>query len=271
MNKISVIIPTYNGSKFIYKTLESALNQDYHNFEVIVIDDYSTDDSVEIVTTFMESYTNLELIKNDRNMGISKTINTAVSIASGEYLVFLGHDDLIEKKHLSIMYSEMNNNNAIMVHCNSNVIDSEDNFMKKAVIDAKQIVYSNNAMYTLSKINFVHNVGYIVNKKIYVKYNQFGKYKNYGEWLSWIEFAKHGKIYYTNKVFSYYRRHETNITNTFSDLNVIKDMQIYSRECRKKAKSFSENNLYKNLIYLLNYFYYEIIYFLRIFKRKLKL
>lgn len=270
MDKISIIIPVYNGAEFLEKTLFSALNQDYENFEVIVIDDCSSDISLQILNSFEEKYNDLIVLVNEKNLGISKTTNKAIEHAKGKYLVFLGHDDLIEKNHLTVMYSEMLSQNAIMIHCNSNVIDSNDNLIKEAVNDNEQLKNSNNPLFTLSLFNYIHNIGYMVNKDIYIRFNQFGKYKNYGEWLSWIEFTKYGNIVYTNKVRSFYRRHDTNITNTFSDLSVIQSMQGYSRECRKKAHvSLKNNNFWMNVKYFTNYLYYEVIYYLRVFKRML--
>jgi len=96
--KVSVIIPLYNRKKHIYSCIQSILNQSFKDYELIVLDDGSTDGSDEIVSSFKESV--VHLFKNDVNKGISYTRNRLNNLASGEYIAVLDSDDLAEPDRL---------------------------------------------------------------------------------------------------------------------------------------------------------------------------
>lgn len=91
MPKISVNIPCYNSAAFIRETLESVLSQTYGDFEIIVMDDGSSDDTAKIVKSFTDS--RVKYFYKD-NEGLSETRNKGIAISSGEYIAFLDHDDL---------------------------------------------------------------------------------------------------------------------------------------------------------------------------------
>ncbi len=91
---VSVILPTYNGAKFIEETLQSVLDQTYKNLEIIIIDDCSTDNSYDILKSYADKDDRIKLYRNDKNLGIGKNSNKALSLASGEYIMMQDHDDL---------------------------------------------------------------------------------------------------------------------------------------------------------------------------------
>jgi len=90
---VSVIIPCYNGEKFIADAIESVLNQTYQNWELIIIDDGSTDNSEDIVKKIITD-SQIKLIKHKYNKGIAKTKNTGIANAKGKYIAFLDQDDI---------------------------------------------------------------------------------------------------------------------------------------------------------------------------------
>lgn len=99
--KISVIIPLYNKEHFVAKTLESVLSQTYQDFEVIIIDDGSTDHSVEVVSSYDDS--RIKIIKQP-NRGVSSARNHGIQIAKGEYITFLDADDKWKPNYLETMF-----------------------------------------------------------------------------------------------------------------------------------------------------------------------
>ena len=98
MSKISVIIPVYNGEKYIQRCVDSVLNQTYSDIEIIVINDGSTDNTENI----LKSYSNIVLI-NKENEGVSKARNTGLSLAKGDYVYFCDADDYLEKNAFEIL------------------------------------------------------------------------------------------------------------------------------------------------------------------------
>lgn len=103
--KVSVIVPVYNLSQYIGTTLDSIINQDFNSYELIVIDDGSSDDSLEIINEKLsKSLIEYEVIHQE-NSGVSSARNRGIEIARGEYLVFVDGDDYITGNHLSELYN----------------------------------------------------------------------------------------------------------------------------------------------------------------------
>lgn len=93
---ISIVIPVYNHATFLRQSLESTLNQDYDNYEVVAVDDFSTESEVrEILSEFSISYKKLRVFYNKTNIGISETLNRAIINARGDYIAFLDCDDFL--------------------------------------------------------------------------------------------------------------------------------------------------------------------------------
>ena len=91
---VSIIMPMYNAGKFLSKSIESVLEQTYQNWELLLIDDGSKDDSIDIALAFMEKDSRIFLLKNEQNMGIAKTRNKGIEASKGQYIAFLDSDDL---------------------------------------------------------------------------------------------------------------------------------------------------------------------------------
>ena len=104
MPKFSIIIPMYNSFNLMNKCLESLENQTYKDFEVVAVDDCSTDDSFQKLKKYSEE-SNLSIIcvQNDKNSGPGETRNRGIEIANGEYIIFIDSDDYIENNTLEIM------------------------------------------------------------------------------------------------------------------------------------------------------------------------
>ena len=92
MVKVSVLIPVYNARNFLKDSVQSVLNQTFKDFELILLNDASTDDSVEIIKSFSDE--RIKYYKNDKNLGISGSRNRLLDLAKGEYLAIMDNDDL---------------------------------------------------------------------------------------------------------------------------------------------------------------------------------
>ena len=90
---VSVIIPTYNRAYLIDRAIQSVLNQSYQDFEMIIVDDGSTDDTKEVVTEFQEQDKRIRYIRHEKNKGGSAARNTGIKSAEGDYVAFLDDDD----------------------------------------------------------------------------------------------------------------------------------------------------------------------------------
>ena len=95
---VSVIMPAYNSEKYIAESIKSVLNQTYQNWELIIVDDCSTDSTEEVVKSINDG--RIKFFKNDVNSGADVTRNRAISVANGRWLAFLDSDDLWKPKKL---------------------------------------------------------------------------------------------------------------------------------------------------------------------------
>ena len=103
---ISIIVPVYNASSTIAKTIQTVLEQSYTHFELIVVDDYSKDDSFQILKALEGKDQRIIIYKNDQNLGVAQTRNYGISKARGEFVAFLDSDDewLEDKLELQLRY-----------------------------------------------------------------------------------------------------------------------------------------------------------------------
>lgn len=128
---ISIIIPVYNLEKYIRTCLQSLIEQTYKDFEVIIIDDGSTDNSYEICTEYKKCFRNMKIIRKS-NGGLSDARNSGIEAATGSYIIFLDGDDWIDDKDtIKSMVKIVNNNYPDVVlnlfkYCN----DGDDNVTK---------------------------------------------------------------------------------------------------------------------------------------------
>ena len=110
---VSIIIPVYNGEKYIEECLDSILDQDYKNIEVIVVNDGSVDNTKNIVEKKCKKNNNIKLI-NQKNSGVSCARNNGINNSNGEYLSFVDSDDCLSSHYISRLYEMINENNADM-------------------------------------------------------------------------------------------------------------------------------------------------------------
>ncbi|MFI3210943.1 MAG: glycosyltransferase family 2 protein [Peptostreptococcaceae bacterium] len=124
---VSIIVPVYNSEKYIENTIISVLNQSIpkEKIELLLIDDGSSDGSIEIIHKYQSKYNFIYAFYNDINMGVSNTRNKGVNLANGKYIAFLDADDLWEKNKLEIQMNFMESNNYLVTYTNYNIIDKE--------------------------------------------------------------------------------------------------------------------------------------------------
>ena len=98
--KVSVIVPVYNSEKYIERCLNSILEQNYNEFELIVINDGSKDKSLEILKDYQNKFPQIITLIDQENTGVAKTRNNAIKMAKGKYIMFIDNDDFIDKDYI---------------------------------------------------------------------------------------------------------------------------------------------------------------------------
>ncbi len=126
---VSIIVPVYNVENYLEKCLDSLVNQDFDNYEIVVVNDGSTDKSKEIAERYQTKYAQIVLI-NQENKGLGGARNTGIEAARGEYLLFVDSDDYIRKDTLHLLYSKAVEQQADMVVFGYTIVDELGNVIK---------------------------------------------------------------------------------------------------------------------------------------------
>ena len=129
---VSIITPAYNSEKYIAETILSVLAQSYQNWEMIIIDDSSTDKTAEIISSFQEKDSRIKYIYNSTNKGSAYSRNVALQKAKGKWIAFLDSDDLWHPKKLEKQIEFMKKNNYHFSYTNYCEID--ENSKEKGIL-----------------------------------------------------------------------------------------------------------------------------------------
>lgn len=149
---VSIIITNFNYSEFLIECLESCLNQNFkkNNYEIILVDDCSTDNSINLIKKF-SNIKNLKIIFNKKNLGVAESANIAILRSDGKFIVRVDSDDYIEKNFIRVLYNYISTkNNFLGVTCNYNYVDI--NNRKLQVVDYRTKPISCALMYNKNKL-----------------------------------------------------------------------------------------------------------------------
>lgn len=137
---VTIIMPSYDSEKFIIESIESVLAQTYSNWELIIVDDCSPDDSNKIITKYVDSDGRIKLIKLQKNSGPAVARNTAIEAASGRYIAFLDSDDVWLPNKLETQINFMHDNDLAFTYSSYRLV-GEDNEHLGVFITKDKISY----------------------------------------------------------------------------------------------------------------------------------
>jgi len=174
-SKVSIIIPVFNVEKYLIECLDSAINQTYLEKEIIIIDDGSTDGTVEIISNYQEQHPQILAIRTE-NRGQSAARNTGLEIASGDFIIFLDGDDWIEKNTIELCLKTIQENEVDLVMFNASAF--ADGMYED---DVRKFDYTRKSSVTNSKFDtrelfssFISNMDYLVSPCLYMyKFDTF--------------------------------------------------------------------------------------------------
>ena len=236
---VSVIIPCYNCEKYIIRAVKSLEAQTYKNFEVIIINDGSTDSSDEVIKSYLKD-TNLKYkYFHQENSGVSKSRNKGIDNASGKYITFLGADDVYHKEFLQSLVSLVESNDTDTAYCSytrdiSTIID-ESISIKDSIEILNHNDMMNSFMYRKGPCGFFN---YIYKKSIVNEYNiRFDENTRYGEDLEFTwKYLIHSKstVFLDSSLYGYYDNPKSAVNNVswkITDvIHAIKRVEKYMDE-----------------------------------------
>ena len=168
MPKFSIIVPVYNVESYLAKCLDSILCQSYKDYEIIAINDGSTDNSSKILKEYVDKYDNIIVI-NQENQGLSQARNNGVKEAKGEYIIFVDSDDFIEKDLLKKINDSLLNNPDLVRYQIREVSDKLTDYNEESFTNLS----GKDAFKKIVKYHYVENAwSYAIKKEYYLK-NKF--------------------------------------------------------------------------------------------------
>jgi glycosyltransferase involved in cell wall biosynthesis len=207
-NLVSIITPNYNSEKFISETIKSVLNQTYKNWEMIIVDDVSTDKSIEIITSFCKQDARIQLHQLPENSGAAIARNKAIDLAKGTFIAFLDSDDLWLPKKLEFQLDFMLKNNYSLSYTSYEIINEEGNLTNKIIkckdkLDYNRMLYSNE----IGCLTAIYNQDLL--GKIFMP--EIRKRQDYGLWLKVLKSEKYAFGLAT--ILAQYRDRSQSISN----------------------------------------------------------
>ena len=126
---VTIVVTNYNYSKYLPRCIRSCLSQKHVNVEVIVVDDRSTDNSLDVLKPF---YKDIQIIRNEKNVGVAAAANTGISLARGRYVIRVDADDFVNSDMCYIMSIYLDSNhNAFCVSCDYILVDEYENILER--------------------------------------------------------------------------------------------------------------------------------------------
>lgn len=220
---VSIITPTYNCGKFIAETIVSVQNQTYKNWEMIIVDDCSKDETEKIVKNYQQKDERIKYYKLEKNSGAAIARTTAMRLAKGHYMAFLDSDDLWTNDKLEKQLKFMKENNYFFSCTSYEQIDEESESLNKIINPVKKCSY-NRLLLDCPVGN--STVMYNVEKMGKFEVPNIRKRNDDALWLQMLKKEKY--IYGFNEVLMKYRIRKNSISS--NKLKVIKYHWILYRE-----------------------------------------
>lgn len=237
MPKVSVIIPNYNHAEYLQRRLESVLNQTYQDFEVIILDDCSTDNSREILEAYRQHEKVSKIVYNKLNSGNTfLQWDKGITLAQGEYIWIAESDDWCEHTLLeTILEGLENDRDTVLGYCQSYCVNNDERIRFQSshiklaeYIDGKKFI----SEYLVTR-NPVFNASMVVWKKeVYTQVSRdYIDYKRMGDYFFWIEISNSGKVFISGKLLNYFRAHDKNVSGNAlkSGINFIDQFALYKK------------------------------------------
>lgn len=243
---VSIIIPLYNVEHYIGRTLVSIDKQIYKNIEVILIDDGSTDKSYEIAEKYLSNCNFKHILVKQENSGVSAARNKGLSIATGQYVVFVDSDDLLSSYYIKQMYDHFSTHNIEMVLCGFRTFENDNTVKALSHIAEKNELMSSltvmrEFLYGTIKISVW---SLMVKREIITNFQlKFAEGYKYSEDIHfvWRLLAHADKIIYDQSQLYYYRMRAASAMAKFNEsrLDGMYLMQELEEYFQKFCKSFS--------------------------------
>ena len=240
MHKISIIIPIYNAEKYLPHCLESIINQTYHNVEIILINDGSTDSCPQICEDYAQNDKRVKVIHKE-NGGLSDARNAGLKIANGDFISFVDNDDILSISFCDRLVQIALQNDADIVECSFKKFLDEDQIDKNSIISQGSIeVYSTErALELLMREYFKQMVWNKLYKKEVIQNLDFPKGKmNEDEFWTYKVFGNSKTIVKLSDCLYFYRQHPESMMGKSYKINRLDGIEALEKRISYTKENF---------------------------------
>ena len=237
MKKISVVLPVFNGEKFLAGAIESILHQTWKNFQLIIVDDCSTDSTPYIIQKYASKDSRIVAVKNENNLKLPKSLNIGFQLADGEYFTWTSDDNLYRKNAFEILADYLDNNeNCAMVYADMFLVNSEGNLTKGRRLEPELLLYNN-----------IIGACFLYRKEIAKIIGDYDENLFLAEdYDYWLRIHQVGNIIHHKRYLYYYRFHENSLTITKHNKVRLQTGKVLDKHFQYITKQFSSRKaLYK--------------------------
>jgi len=235
--KITVIMPVYNGEKYLKEAINSILNQTYTDFELLLINDASTDDTERIINSYKDH--RIIYIKNEINLGLIKTLNKGLDLARGEFIARMDADDIALPARFEKQVSVLQNNPEIGV-CGTWFTPLIDGLKKKTIQHPQD-----------SESIKIHLLGYctmghptiMLRKKVISNLRYDNDYQAAEDYELWTRLSRITKLYNIQESLLQYRFHDTNISVLENSIQSENTRKIIGNQLKYLGLDDSSSNI----------------------------
>lgn len=280
---ISVIMPVYNGEKYLREALDSILNQTYKDFELILIDDGSKDKTLEIMQKYKQEDNRIVLISRE-NKGLIASLNEGISKARGQFMARMDGDDINDLRRFQKQLDLMESKNADLCGCHYHWINESGDFTRCTIVP---LHYESFLTCMAITVPFAHPSVMIRKQFLIDRQLSYGKptYTNIEDYALWVDCWNHGaKIVNVNEFLFCYRSYSSSLSNRNNQKILIERKKLqteyllkYKKQIIKSFENFDfskapEEELIRlvviMLILLFKYFDISIFKYLKKIKTK---
>lgn len=239
---VSIIMPSYNTEDFIAESIQSVINQTYNNWELIIVDDCSNDNTDEVVNRFLYDK-RIKYLKNEQNIGAAKSRNRALLEAKGRWIAFLDSDDLWFPNKLEEQISFMENNNYHFSYTNYSEIYTDGRSRGVVVTGPAKITRTGFFNYCwpgcLTVMYDKESIGLI----------QIADIKKNNDYAMWLKVCKKADCYHLDKVLAKYRRGRSGSVSTQNIRTLVGWHYRLFRYAERQSVIISLFNTSRNLLF----------------------
>jgi len=244
--KVSVLLPVYNGCNEVSRAIDSVLDQTFLNFELIIIDDCSTDNTVEIVTEFINRDNRIKLYKNANNLGLTRTLNIAIRKSSGSLLARIDADDYWNKDKLLKQVAYFDSNKKCILCGTEYYIVSYDDVQMNAFhdnLDPKKMIPKRNP--------FAHSTA-MFKRDVVLKIGGYDEsYICSQDYKLWVDLIPYGDFALLKEKLAFISLSDKSITFTKFRKQKINSLRVKLYLLRRDGFSSNIFYIYREIFFLL--------------------